>query len=100
VSTPTTANPIALVTGGSRGLGRALVEELNRRGWLVITDGRDPSPLSEAVAATSAPERVWGIPGDIADSAHRAALAEAVSTGDSICWSTTRAPSAGALRRD
>jgi NAD(P)-dependent dehydrogenase (short-subunit alcohol dehydrogenase family) len=33
--------PLALVTGGSAGLGRALVHALHDRGWTVVTDARD-----------------------------------------------------------
>ena len=35
--------PLALVTGGSAGLGRALVHALHDRGWTVVTDARDAS---------------------------------------------------------
>ncbi|WP_375380741.1 SDR family oxidoreductase [uncultured Sphingomonas sp.] len=38
--------PTALVIGASRGLGRALAQELHGRGWQVIATVRDPAALS------------------------------------------------------
>jgi NAD(P)-dependent dehydrogenase (short-subunit alcohol dehydrogenase family) len=70
--------PTALVTGASRGLGRALATELNRRGWRVVADGRDAGRLAATVAALPHPDRVTPVPGDVADPAHRTALATAV----------------------
>ena len=70
--------PLAVVTGASRGLGRALAGALNERGWRLVVDGRDPDRLAAAVAALPRPEAVTAIPGDVADPDHRAALAEAV----------------------
>jgi NAD(P)-dependent dehydrogenase (short-subunit alcohol dehydrogenase family) len=70
--------PVALVTGGSRGLGRALASVLSDRGWRLVLDGRDAVRLASAVAALPHPELVTALPGDVADPAHRAALAEAV----------------------
>ena len=67
--------PLALVTGGSAGLGRALVHALHDRGWTVVTDGRDPFRLAEA---TRDLDDVAAIPGDVADATHRAALVAAV----------------------
>lgn len=60
---------VALVTGGSRGLGRALVLALADRGWTVVTDGRDAGALGEV----SSP-RIVTRPGDITDADHRAEL--------------------------
>jgi NAD(P)-dependent dehydrogenase (short-subunit alcohol dehydrogenase family) len=68
----------ALITGASRGLGRALAAALSERGWRLVVDGRDAGRLAEAVAALPRPENVTAIPGDVADPDHRAALAEAV----------------------
>jgi NAD(P)-dependent dehydrogenase (short-subunit alcohol dehydrogenase family) len=68
----------ALVTGASRGLGAALTRALVRRGWRLVVDGRDPDRLAAAVAALPRPDLVTALPGDVADPAHRAALAAAV----------------------
>ena len=70
--------PVALLTGGSRGLGAALASALSTRGWRLVLDGRDTGRLAAAVAALPSPELVTAVPGDVADPAHRAALAAAV----------------------
>ncbi len=70
--------PIALITGASRGLGRALAAALNDRGWRLVIDGRDARRLAATAAALSRPELVVALPGDVTDPAHRAALANAV----------------------
>jgi NAD(P)-dependent dehydrogenase (short-subunit alcohol dehydrogenase family) len=68
----------ALLTGASRGLGRALATALNDRGWRLVVDGRDGDRLAAAVAALPSPDLVTALAGDVADPAHRAALAAAV----------------------
>ncbi len=68
----------ALLTGASRGLGRALATALNDRGWRLVVDGRDGNRLAAAVAALPDPGLVTALAGDVADPAHRAALAAAV----------------------
>src|ERR1700712_3500181 len=68
----------ALVTGASRGLGLALATALNAEGWHLVLDARDGDRLATAVAALPFPDRVPALPGDVADPAHRAALAAAV----------------------
>jgi NAD(P)-dependent dehydrogenase (short-subunit alcohol dehydrogenase family) len=75
----TQSTPVALVTGASRGLGRALAAELLRRDWRVVVDGRDPVQLVRAVAAMPARRSVVAVPGDVTDAAHRRLLAEAVA---------------------
>jgi NAD(P)-dependent dehydrogenase (short-subunit alcohol dehydrogenase family) len=70
--------PVAIVTGGSRGLGRALVHRLAGHGWAVITDARDARALSEAVEGLP-PERVRAVTGDVGHPSHREALVAAAS---------------------
>jgi 3-oxoacyl-[acyl-carrier protein] reductase len=44
----------AVVTGGSRGIGRAVADLLSSLGAAVVVNGRDPSVVEEAVAAIAA----------------------------------------------
>jgi NAD(P)-dependent dehydrogenase (short-subunit alcohol dehydrogenase family) len=74
---PTT--PVALITGGSRGLGLALAQALAARGWRVVVDGRDAARLADAVSAQPA---LVGLAGDVTDAAHlRALVATAAALG-------------------
>jgi NAD(P)-dependent dehydrogenase (short-subunit alcohol dehydrogenase family) len=73
---------VAVVTGASRGLGRALAGALAGAGYQLIIDARDCRALEATAAELRAlhdlPERaVLTLPGDITDPAHRAALAGA-----------------------
>lgn len=70
---------VALVTGASRGLGRALTAELVRQGWRVIVDARDASRLAASVEDMDGHNRVVMVPGDVADPRHRLDLATAVA---------------------
>lgn len=74
---PTPPQPLAIVTGASRGLGRAWADVLLGDGWTVIGDGRDASTL-RTTAARLGPSFV-AVPGDVTDPAHRAELAAAVA---------------------
>lgn len=65
----------ALVTGGSEGLGLALVRLLVTDGWNVVTDARSADRLAARVGEM--PE-VTALPGDVADADHRADLVAAV----------------------
>lgn len=56
--------PVAIITGASRGLGRALAVDLVRDGWAVVADARR-APL---------PDGVHGVPGDVTDPRHRGEL--------------------------
>lgn len=66
---------VALITGGSAGLGHALVRAFAAENWTVITDARDADRL-----ATVSGGQVVGIPGDVTDPDHRAALVAEVDT--------------------
>jgi len=68
----------ALLTGASRGLGRAVATALSERGWRLVVDARDARRLSAAVDAFARSDLLTVVPGDVADARHRAALAEAV----------------------
>jgi NAD(P)-dependent dehydrogenase (short-subunit alcohol dehydrogenase family) len=75
---------IAIVTGGSRGLGRALTAGLLAEGWEVIIDGRNAAALAAAAAElrARAPGRLVALAGDVTDEDHRQALlAEAERRG-------------------
>jgi NAD(P)-dependent dehydrogenase (short-subunit alcohol dehydrogenase family) len=69
---------VALVTGGSRGLGRALTEALLERGWSVLIDARHTVELEAAAAELRAglPSgvRLATLAGDVTDPGHREAL--------------------------
>jgi NAD(P)-dependent dehydrogenase (short-subunit alcohol dehydrogenase family) len=66
--------PTAIITGASRGLGRALARGLADRGYRLVIDARDASALEEARAELAQRADVTSIAGDITDAAHRAAL--------------------------
>ena len=68
--------PVALITGASRGLGRALARELAGRGWSLVLDARGEAELSR-LAGKLDQDRTAALPGDVTDPAHRRALVEA-----------------------
>ncbi len=65
---------VAVVTGGSRGLGKAIARELLAHGLRVVVDGRGAEALERARAELAAAGRVVAIAGDVADAAHAHAL--------------------------
>lgn len=71
--------PIAIVTGASRGLGRAFAAELARAGWDLVVDARDATALAAAAASWDDRARVVPVPGDVTHPAHRSDLASAAA---------------------
>ena len=71
------AGHVAIVTGGSRGLGKAVARDLLRCGLHVIVDGRNPAALDEARQELRALGSVIAIAGDVDDDAHVHALVAA-----------------------
>lgn len=69
--------PVAVITGASRGLGLALMNELTGRGWNLIVNGRETEALNKAVSGLDS-QRITAIPGDVSDAQHREAMAGAV----------------------
>jgi NAD(P)-dependent dehydrogenase (short-subunit alcohol dehydrogenase family) len=71
----------AIVTGASRGLGRAVAHGLARRGWSLVIDARDEAALSrvhrEIWDLLPPGSHVVAVPGDVTDPDHRKALAGA-----------------------
>ncbi|MFF7193905.1 SDR family NAD(P)-dependent oxidoreductase [Streptomyces sp. NPDC008079] len=80
--------PVAIITGASRGLGRALAAELAGRGWDLVLDGRNADALRSAAAdlerygpdhagGAAVRPRVRAVPGDVTAAGHRAELVAA-----------------------
>lgn len=65
---------VALITGGSAGLGRAFAQALADTGWRVVVDGRD----ADRLAAASTQPGIVAVPGDVTNEWHRGALLAAV----------------------
>ena len=72
------STPVAIVTGGSRGLGLVIARVLGSRGYQLVIGGRDRDALAAAAAALSpqAPA-VVPIAGDITDAAVRTGMIDA-----------------------
>ena len=64
----------AIITGASRGLGRALAGALAERGWRLIIDARDEDALEVARAELAQHAEVLAVAGDVADAWHRGRL--------------------------
>ncbi|MFE7512840.1 SDR family NAD(P)-dependent oxidoreductase [Streptomyces sp. NPDC057540] len=69
---------VAIITGASRGLGRALAQALAGRGWDLVLDARTAEVLQEsAEAARARGARVVALSGDVTDAGHRRELVAA-----------------------
>jgi NAD(P)-dependent dehydrogenase (short-subunit alcohol dehydrogenase family) len=70
--------PVAIVTGASRGFGRALSAALLARGWTVIGDARRAHDLENAARELHSAQLIV-LPGDVTDASHRSALLAAAA---------------------
>lgn len=66
MSTHPPDGPLAWITGGGSGIGRALALALSRDGWRVAISGRDADKLARACAADPG-ERLFAVPLDVTD---------------------------------
>jgi len=75
------SNPVAIVTGASRGLGELVARILAARGYGLVLNARQPGPLGVTAGSIlgvgPGRERVLAVDGDITDAAVRARLVEA-----------------------
>jgi NAD(P)-dependent dehydrogenase (short-subunit alcohol dehydrogenase family) len=75
--------PVAIVTGASRGFGRALTAALLGRGWAVVGDARRAAEL-ETTARELNSARLVVLPGDVTDASHRDSLVAAAINAGSL----------------
>jgi NAD(P)-dependent dehydrogenase (short-subunit alcohol dehydrogenase family) len=88
---------VAVVTGGSQGLGEVLVAALVERGWQVVTDARRADRLAVALARLGAQAaRVRAVPGDVTDEVHRNAVSAAAAAFGPVCLLVNNASTLGA----
>lgn len=73
-----TPTPVAVVTGGARGIGRASGEWFLREGWQVALIDRDLDTLRRTEAALAQPARLLALHADVSVPAAVAAAADAV----------------------
>jgi NAD(P)-dependent dehydrogenase (short-subunit alcohol dehydrogenase family) len=65
-----TSPPVALITGASRGLGRAIARLYAQRRMPLVLTARGAGPLTETAAELARETDVLALPGDVADPAH------------------------------
>jgi NAD(P)-dependent dehydrogenase (short-subunit alcohol dehydrogenase family) len=75
--------PVAIVTGASRGFGRAVTAALLDRGWTVVGDARRAQELQDSARALNS-ARLIALPGDITDASHRKAVVDAATGAGSL----------------
>jgi NAD(P)-dependent dehydrogenase (short-subunit alcohol dehydrogenase family) len=75
-------NPVAIVTGASRGLGEVISCVLSERGYDLVLGARQAGPLGRVTESISArgPNRVVPVDGDITEASVRARMVDAART--------------------
>lgn len=73
-----TQSHVAIVTGASRGFGKAVTAALLDRGWTVVADARRAADLKATVAELNS-DRLIPLAGDVTDASHRDALVAAAT---------------------
>ncbi|HZO93528.1 MAG TPA: SDR family oxidoreductase [Candidatus Baltobacteraceae bacterium] len=91
------AGHVAVITGGSRGLGKALARELLAYGLHVVIDARDAVELERARQELATFGHVVALAGDIADAAHAHALIDAARSFGRLDLLVNNASTLGAL---
>jgi NAD(P)-dependent dehydrogenase (short-subunit alcohol dehydrogenase family) len=72
---PRPTTPTALITGASKGFGRAVAGQLAVRGWRLVLDARNEADLERVATDLTA---AVAVAGDVTDPLHREALAAAI----------------------
>jgi NAD(P)-dependent dehydrogenase (short-subunit alcohol dehydrogenase family) len=80
---PNNTLPVAIVTGASRGFGRAVTAALLDRGWTVVGDARRTHELHDAARVLNSAQLI-ALPGDITDASHRGAMVDAATGAGSF----------------
>jgi NAD(P)-dependent dehydrogenase (short-subunit alcohol dehydrogenase family) len=70
---------VAIITGASQGLGRALARELARRGYALAIDARRAERLADAERELTGLTDVTAVVGDVVDADHRRRLVDAAA---------------------
>ncbi len=87
--------PVAVITGASRGLGRALAIELARQQWTLVLDARGADDLSTVQAELPGGQH-HAFAGDVADPAHRTKLVAAARSAGGASLLVNNASTLGA----